>query len=54
MYASYFQTCAKLLVCDDGDHPCHTDTFVFYLYLLTVNLIIHTFVVIWRSRRLQY
>ena len=32
---------------------CPTDTFVFYLYLLTVNVIIHTSVVIWRSRRLQ-
>ena len=30
------------LFADDREHPFPTDTFVFYLYLLTVNLIIHT------------
>ena len=54
MYDSYFQTCATLLFADGREHPCPMNTFVFYLYLLTVNVIIHTSVVIWRSRRLQY
>ena len=46
MYDSYFQTCATLLVCRRQGASCPTDTFVFYLYLLTVNLIIHTSMVI--------
>ena len=48
MYDSYFQTCATLLFADGREHPlaCPMNTFVFYLYLLTVNVIIHTYVVI--------
>jgi hypothetical protein len=41
-----FRPVPHFLFADGREHPCPTDTFVFYLYLLTVNLIIHTSVVI--------
>ena len=42
-----FRPVPHFLFADDREHPCPTHTFVFYFYLLTVNLIIPTSVVIW-------
>ena len=44
-----FRPVQYFLLADGREHPCPMDTFVFYLYLLTINLIIHMSVVIWRS-----
>ena len=44
-----FRPVPHFLFADGRENPCPMDTFVFYLYLLTINLIIHTSVVIWRS-----
>jgi hypothetical protein len=35
-----FRPVSHFLFADGREHPCLMDTFIFYLYLLTVNLII--------------